>query len=72
MPDANPRLTSETRPAPNQRDGLAETILVQLDQALAVGVFLADHANEHSGDIGIVGAQLLSAGAVDAGVILLE
>ena len=58
--------------AADQRDDLAEPRRVQVDQRLAVAVFLLGHAVKHFCGIGKFGAQPFRVATVDPRVILFR
>jgi len=57
--------------APDQRNGLAEPLRMQVDQQGAMLILFRGHAIEHTRAGRVVGAQALSVTAIDARVILL-
>ena len=57
--------------APDQRDGLAEPFLEEIDQAATMPVLLLDHALENSGRGGMLLTQHFGVSLIDAGVVLL-
>ena len=58
--------------APNERDRVAESPLVQVDEDAAMGILLDRHFVEHGGGTRELLPELARVGPVDSGVVLLR